>query len=71
MESRVGLSRAGIHRTFSVGPDIASHPGLASTLSQKLVKAQELGFKVIRMTDLVQSGAQKSMVRLLSIILAA
>ena len=45
------VAAAGIHGTFSVGPDTASHPGLASKLLQKLLKAQELGFKVIRMTN--------------------
>jgi hypothetical protein len=45
------VSAAGIHGTFSVGPDTAIHPGLASKLLQKLLKAQELGFKVIRMTN--------------------
>lgn len=31
--------------------DTASHPGLPPQQSQKLLKAQELGFKVIRMTN--------------------
>jgi hypothetical protein len=40
-----------IHATFTFGPDVASHPGLHTKLSQSLPKAQELGFKVIRMTN--------------------
>lgn len=41
-----------IHAKFTFGPNTASHPGLHSKLSQNLSKAQELGFKVIRMTNL-------------------
>jgi hypothetical protein len=40
-----------IHAKFTFGPNTASHPGLHTNLSNKLLKAQELGFKVIRMTN--------------------
>jgi hypothetical protein len=41
-----------IHAKFTFGPNTASHPGLHTKLSQNLLKAQELGFKVIRMTNI-------------------
>jgi hypothetical protein len=40
-----------IHGKFTIGPNTASHPGLHTKLSRNLFKAQELGFKVIRMTN--------------------
>jgi len=42
----------GIDGCFQMGPNNASHPGLAPILSEKLLKARELGFKVIRMTNI-------------------
>jgi hypothetical protein len=41
-----------IHAKFTFGPNAASHPGLHTNLSDHLLKAQELGFKVIRMTNI-------------------
>jgi hypothetical protein len=41
-----------IEGTFTLGPDTSSHPGLAPKLSEKLLRARELGFKVIRMTNI-------------------
>src|SRR5258708_19662756 len=43
---------AEIHATFTFGPNTASHPGLHTNLSRNLLKAQELGFKAVRMTNL-------------------
>jgi hypothetical protein len=40
-----------IEGTFAIAPDTTSHPGLNPKLLQKLLKACELGFKVIRMTN--------------------
>lgn len=40
-----------IHAKFTIGPNTESHPGLHTKLSENLFKAQELGFKVIRMTN--------------------
>jgi hypothetical protein len=50
--SAESVSGGGIEGTVSLGPDTASHPGLAPKLSQKLLRARELGFKVIRMTKI-------------------
>lgn len=38
--------------TFSIFPDISRHPGMHPILQRKLVEAQRLGFKVLRMTNL-------------------
>jgi hypothetical protein len=40
-----------IHGKFQFGPNTASHPGLAPILSDNLLRARTLGFKVIRMTN--------------------
>jgi len=37
---------------FSISPDPSKHPGMHPILQRKLVEAQRLGFKVIRMTNL-------------------
>jgi hypothetical protein len=50
--SAAPMSTGQIEGTLTVAPNAASHPGLNPKLSQKLLKAQELGFKVIRMTNL-------------------
>lgn len=36
---------------FSISPDTSKHPGMHPILQQKLVAAQRLGFKVLRMTN--------------------
>lgn len=36
---------------FSISPDISKHPGMHPILQHKLVEAQRLGFKVLRMTN--------------------
>jgi len=36
---------------FSISPDTSKHPGMHPILQRKLVEAQRLGFKVLRMTN--------------------
>ena len=37
---------------FSISPDTSKHPGMHPMLQRKLVEAQKLGFKILRMTNL-------------------
>ncbi len=36
---------------FSISPDTSKHPGVHPILQRKLVEAQKLGFKILRMTN--------------------
>jgi hypothetical protein len=51
-DGRIGL-------TIQMGPNTEMHPGLSPILLKKLHMAQDLGFKILPMTNFLQSEVQK------------